>query len=229
MFNTGATKSNLSRKCYDHNPHLHSLPKFKSYSKYLVVGNGQPVVYEFVIPLIIMIKEHVFEIHIIVCDMTDSISLVWVFRNIIETEGVVCTHTMSYKVLNRSPYLSPMEPFSLWPGECKTIKLKAKFSEEITGHAIIKMMTNVTPATLKVQVVKNIIMMNVQNKSSGEISATKDSLMGILDVRSLGYFHVSIEQLKSTMLSEYKFDTLHHICNTYNRLIADVNESTKPF
>ena len=176
-----------------------------------------------------MIKEHVFEIHVIVCDMTDSVSLVWGFKNIIETEGVVCTHTMSYKFLNRSPYLSLMEPFSLWPGECKTIKLKAKFPEEITGHIIIKMMTNVTPTTLKVQVVKNIIMMNVQNTSSGEISATKDSLMGILDVRSLGYFHVTMEQLRSTILTEYKFDTLHHICDTYNRLIADVNESTKPF
>ena len=61
------------------------------------------------------------------------------------------------------------------------------------------MMTNVTPATLKVQVVKNIIMMNVQNTSSREISATKDSLMGILDVRSLGYFHVTMKQLRSTV------------------------------
>ena len=109
------------------------------------------------------------------------------------------------------------------------IKLKAKFPKEITGHAIIKMMTNITLATLKVQVVKNIIMMNVQNTSSGEISATKDSLMGILDVRSLGYFHVTMEQLKSTVLTGYKFDTLNHICDTYNRLIVDVNESTKPF
>ena len=113
LFNTGMTKSYLSRRCYDHNPHLHSLPKFKSYSKYLVVGNGQPVLCEFVIPLIIMIKEHVFEIYVIICDMTDSVSLVWGFKNIIETEGVVCTRTMSYKFLNQSPYLSPMEPFSL--------------------------------------------------------------------------------------------------------------------
>ena len=105
------------------------------------------------------------------------------------------------------------------------IKLKAKFPEEITGHTIMKMMTNVTPATLKAQA--HIIMMNVQNTSSGEISATKDSLMGILDVKSLGYFHVTMEQFKSTVLTGYKFDTLHHICDTYNRLIADVNESTK--
>ena len=40
FFDTGVTKSYLSRRCYDCNPHLHSLPKFESYSKYLVVGNG---------------------------------------------------------------------------------------------------------------------------------------------------------------------------------------------
>ena len=60
LFDTGASKSYMSKAFYMHHPHLHKFPKFQSAIRHLQVGNGALVPALFVIPLSIQISRPYF-------------------------------------------------------------------------------------------------------------------------------------------------------------------------
>ena len=66
LLDTGATKSYMSKSYYLRCKTLHALPKFSSNTQRIQVGNGQYVSVLFVIPVIIDIHGHRFEIFTLV-------------------------------------------------------------------------------------------------------------------------------------------------------------------
>ena len=112
LIDTGATSSYFSKDFYDNNPDLHTLPKYKTRGGHIYMGNGEWVPYLFVIPLTFQIDNQAFKVFTIVCKMANS-DFVWGMKEIIEMEGVLCTRSMRYKFLNRSPKLYPIKPFIL--------------------------------------------------------------------------------------------------------------------
>ena len=68
---------------------LHTLPKFTSNTKRIQVGNGQYVDMLFVIPVILTIQEHRFEVFPLVSEIHENVDLVLGIKNIFELEGVV--------------------------------------------------------------------------------------------------------------------------------------------
>ena len=79
------------------------------------------------------------------------------------------------------------------PGEQKVVKKEAPFTDEISGLAIIKLLDKLSQSVivLKVKIVQNVTMLNMVNNSSSEtlILNPKEAL-GILDLRSLGYYKI---------------------------------------
>ena len=63
LLDTGASKSFMSKSFYMHCKSLHSLPKFASKTQRIQEGNGQFVSMLFMIPVIIEVHSHRFEIY----------------------------------------------------------------------------------------------------------------------------------------------------------------------
>ena len=176
------------------------------------------------------IENHAFEVYTIVCPMANS-DFIWGMKNVVETEGQLCTWTMKYKFLNRSPKIYPLKSFSLPPdGSEHPMELRVDFSSEIGGHAIAKFMLlhNHLLKTVKVPMRQNKTMMHMSNHSQDKIEATPDTPIGILDVLSLGFFHIGLEHLKKTHLREYRFKTLHEVEYQMNCMIDFVNDQNNP-
>ena len=89
LLDTGATKSYMSKSYYLQCKALHALPKFSSNTQRIQVGNGQYVSVLFVIPVIIDIHRHRFEIFTLVSEIHDNVDLVMGMKNIFELEGVI--------------------------------------------------------------------------------------------------------------------------------------------
>ena len=89
LLDTGATKSYMSKSYYLRCKTLHELPKFSSNTQRIQVGNGQYVSVLFVIPVIIDIHGHRFEIFTLVSEIHDNVDLVMGLKNIFELEGVI--------------------------------------------------------------------------------------------------------------------------------------------
>ena len=67
---------------------LHALPKLTSSTQRIQVGNGQYVGVLFVIPVILTIREHRFEVFTLVSEIHENVDLVLGIKNTFEL-GVV--------------------------------------------------------------------------------------------------------------------------------------------
>ena len=79
----------MSKSHYLHCKSLHSLPKFASKMQRIQVGNGQYVSVLFIIPIIVDIHGHRFEIYTILLEIHENVDLVLGIKNILELEGVI--------------------------------------------------------------------------------------------------------------------------------------------
>ena len=99
LLDIGATKSYMSKSYYLKCKCLHSLPKLASNTQRMQVGNGQYVGVLFVIPVVIDIHGHRFEIFTLVYEIHENVLGI---KNIFELEGVIDSCDSSFSFLNRS-------------------------------------------------------------------------------------------------------------------------------
>ena len=63
---------------------LHALPKFAPSTQRIQVGNGQYVAVLFIIPVIIEVHEHIFEVFTLVSEIHDNVDLALGMKNAYE-------------------------------------------------------------------------------------------------------------------------------------------------
>ena len=116
---TGATKSYMSKSYYLQCKTLHALPKFSSNMQRIQVGNRQYVSVLFVIPVIIDIHGHRFEIFTLVSKIHDIVDLVMGMKNIFELEGVIDSRESCFSFLSRSIPFFPVTTVEIAPSITK--------------------------------------------------------------------------------------------------------------
>ena len=89
LLDTGASKSYMSNGFYMRHLHLHKYTKFQSTIRNLQVGNGELVVALCVIPLVLKIYGHLFEVYTLVSEIQQSMDLIFGVKNTFEIEGEV--------------------------------------------------------------------------------------------------------------------------------------------
>ena len=82
LLDTGASKSFMSKSYYLCCKSLHSLPKFALKTQRIQVGNGQYVNILFVVPIIIEISGHRFEIYTLVSKINENVDVVLGIKNV---------------------------------------------------------------------------------------------------------------------------------------------------
>ena len=102
LVDTGRSKSYMSNSYYMQCRSLHAMPKFTSTTRRIQVGNGQYVGVLFVIPVIITIQKHRFEIFTLVSEIHENVDLVLGIKNLFELEGVIDLRDSCLSFLNRS-------------------------------------------------------------------------------------------------------------------------------
>ena len=143
ILDTGASKSFMPKSHYLPCKSLHSLSKFASNTQRIQVGNGQYVSVLFIIPVIINIYGHWFEIYTLVSEIHENVDMVLGIKNVFELEGVINSWECCFSFLNRYVSIFPKEKIILKLKENrrkqKLIKIEAPFLDVILGFAIIKL------------------------------------------------------------------------------------------
>ena len=137
LLDTGASKSFTSKSFYMQCKSLHSLPRFASRIQRIQVGNSQCVSVLFIIPVIVDIHGHRFEIYTLVSEIHKNVDLVLGIKNVFELEGIINSRDCCFKFLNRSVPIYPENEIVLNPNEQKLVKVKAPFADEISGMAML--------------------------------------------------------------------------------------------
>ena len=108
------------------------------------------------------------------------------------------------------------------PGEQKIVKIEAPFIDEISSLAIIKLLDKLTQSVmvLKVKFVQNIAMLDMVNNSSSEtLIPNPREALGILDLRSLGYYNIKQGVIPQKLSKYYKFHLAEKVSILFNNLI----------
>ena len=162
LLDTGATKSCMSKSYYFQCKTLHVLPKFSSNTQRIQVGNGQYVSVLFVIPMIINVHEHRFEIFTFVSKIHDNVDLVMGMKNIFELEGVIDSRDSCFSFLSRSIPFFPVTTVEIMPKTQKMVIIEAPFVEELSGMAMVKILD------IKEQTTNMIKLRFIRNKAAFE-------------------------------------------------------------
>ena len=162
LLDTGPTKSYMSKSYYLQSKTPHALPKFSSNTQRIKVGNRQYVSVPFVIPVIIDIYGHRFEISTLVLEIHDNVDLVMGMKNIFELEGVIDLQDSCFCFLSRSIPFFTVTTVEITSMVQKMVIVEAPFKEELSGMAIVKILD------MKEQTTNVIKLKFIRNKNSFE-------------------------------------------------------------
>ena len=79
----------MSKSFYMQCKSLHFLPNFASKTQRIQVGNGQCVSVLIIIPVIVDIPRHRFEIYMLVSEIHENVDLVLGIKNVFKLEGII--------------------------------------------------------------------------------------------------------------------------------------------
>ena len=184
LLDTGASKSFMSKSFYMHCKSLHTLPKFAATTQKIQVGNGQCISALFMIPVIIEVHNHRFEIYTLVSEIQENVDLVLGIKNIFELEGLINSRDCGFEFLNRSVPIYPEKEIILKPDEKKLVKVKAPFVDEISGFAIIKIIDGKINSTLliKLKFICNKAILDIRNAGKDTMLLNPKEMIGIVDI-----------------------------------------------
>ena len=208
FIDSGVSKSYMSKGFYEKTEYLHRIPKLKSSCTGIKIGNGAVIPVDFVFPVQIMIQGHLFEIYTIVTALHESIDIVIGMKNMVELEGIMNTRTSSFDFLSCSIPIYPQNDLKVKPGGKAYIKIVAPFQRQINARAIVKFFACDKIFTFRMQFKHNRTVVEFENRVDKSIELFKDRLIGILDLRSIGYYNVSYQRLIS--MAEEKFQLFHY-------------------
>ena len=140
------------------------------------------------------IHGHRFQIYTLVSEIHENIDLVLGIKNVFELGGVTNSRGCCFKFLSRSLPIFPKELTVLKLKEHKLIKMNAPVIDEISGLAIVKILDGSTHSTmlLKLKFMCKAAMLDIANNHADTIIFEPEEMLGILDLRSLGYYKIKL-------------------------------------
>ena len=125
-----------------------------------------------------------------------------------ELEGVINSRDCRFEFLNRSAPIYPEKELILKPDEQKLVKVRAPFVDEISGLAIIKIIDGMTNSTLliKSKFICNKAVLDIKNAGKDTMILNPKEMIGIVDIRSVGYYKIEQCILQQNLSGYYRFE-----------------------
>ena len=77
---------------------------------------------------------------------------------------------------------------------------------------------------LKVKFTWNLVMLDITSSSSEIIILIPREVIGILDLRSLGFYKIQQGVLHQNLSKFYNFESAENVCNQFNNLIITLKK-----
>ena len=128
----------------------------------------------------------------------------------VETEGMLNTRTGEYDFIGRSIPIFPQNDLDVPAGEKAYIKVRAPFCDKLSGMICTKFFGRDMVYTLRVKFQDKQGVVQFRNGSDDIAQLRKDKAVGILDLRSIGYFKVGYQKMVNMVESSKTFKMYHY-------------------
>ena len=104
--------------------------------------------------------------------------------------------------------------------------IEAPFVEELSGMAIIKVLDMNEHVTniMKLKFIRNRVILKVTNNTSETVTFDKTNIIGILDLRFLGYYKLKQDILQWNLGKHYHFELAADIYTQFNTLVNSLKK-----
>ena len=112
------------------------------------------------------------------------------------------------------------------PGKKKLIPIETPFVEEILGMAIVKIINKgqKTPMMLKLKFIRNKATLDIKNNTREILIFNRNMMIGILDLRSLGYYKIKKGVLQQNLNKYCNFEEVNKVCEEFNKMVEVIKE-----
>ena len=150
-----------------------------------------------------------------VSEICENVDLVLGIKNLFELEGVIDSWDSCLCFLNRSIPFFPREKVEVKPKEQKLIVVEAPFVKEISGMAITKLLDikDQMMLTMKLKFIRNRPMLRVTNSTQEKVTFDPTDMVGIVDLRPLGYYKIKQGALQQNLSQLYHIEFLLFVIN----------------
>ena len=119
------------------------------------------------------------------------------------------------------------------PDEQKLVKVRVPFIDNISGLATIKIIDGGTYSTLliKLKFTCNKAVLDIKNAGIDTMILRPKETIGIVDIRSLGYYKIKQGILQQNLSRYYRFEESRKLCEYYNKFVDTLRkegEQTTP-
>ena len=99
--------------------------------------------------------------------------------------------------------------------------IEAPFAEKLLGMALVKVlnMNEHVMNMIKLKFIRNRVTLRITNNTNETVTFDRTEMIGILDLRSLGYNKIKQDVLQQNMGKHYHFESAEDICNQFNRFV----------
>ena len=156
-------------------------------------------------------------------EIHDNVDLVLGIKNVFELEGIIDSWNSCFSFLNRSIPFFPKEKTEILSKTQKMVIVEAPFQEELSGMAVIKVLdtNDYITSMMKLKFIRNKATLKITNNTNDKVTFDRKNMIGILDIRSLGYYKVKHEVLQKHLGRHYYFDvTFGNIYQNITNLCA---------
>ena len=183
----------------------------------------------YIIPVILDIHGHRFEIYALLSEIHENIDLVLSIKNIFELVGVINSWDCCFNFLNRSIPNFPKEHIVLKSKEQRLIKVEAPFIDEISRLAVIKVLDKKAQSMmmLKLKFTWNSASLDITNSGSDTIIYNPKEMIGTWYLRSLGYYKNKARYIAANLSTYYKFESADTLCKQFNKFYKYIKERKK--
>ena len=143
-----------------------------------------------------------------------------------ELEGVINSRDCRFEFLNRLVPIYPEKELILKPDEQKLVKVRTPFVDEISGLAIIIIIDGMTNSTLliKLKVMCNKSVLDIKNAGKDTMIFNPKEMIGIVDIKSLGYYKIKQGILKQNLSRYYRFEEANKLCEYFNKFMDTIKK-----
>ena len=101
------------------------------------------------------------------------------------------------------------------------MKVKASFVDKILGLAIVKIIDGKTSSTLSIQLkfTHNKAILDIRNVGKDTMILSPKEMIGIVDIRSLGYYKIKQGILQQNLSKYYNFEEAGKLCEYFNKFM----------
>ena len=104
------------------------------------------------------------------------------------------------------------------------VVVEAPFIEELSRINLVKNLDMKEQATsmIKLKFIRNKVVLKITNKTCETVTFGWTEMIGVVDLRSLGFYKIKQEVLQEHLGRHYHFKLADDVCNQYNRFVNPI-------